>query len=366
MDIGFWFPRPYRGARLAEELRKLGHRVTIYHSKPIPGDQGCVCRVPYSWVEGLRVLNRTSHEVYYTCRSFLPVMQLSTNNILKSRPYVYTLNAPIWRYYAERNPRIPMQKLMASVVYPALLSLAMQRACALVGNSLYLSRCIQLRFPGYSSKTFAIHNGIDFDGILKGRSRPELWPTGKTRVLSVVTLNYERKTDGAITLLDAFDLISRSRPETSFFMATKCENPEHLNRLERHCKRLSSSNKIRIEVNRDDVPDLLASADIFLYATPPDSSDSLPRVLLEAQAAGVPTVTTDTLGCPEAVIQDITGWVVPYGAVALAEACLRVLERTDLDELAERSRLAAREKFDWAIMARRYEEVFRKATSRPV
>ena len=36
LDIGFWFPRPDRGARLAQELRQRGHRVTIYHSRPVP------------------------------------------------------------------------------------------------------------------------------------------------------------------------------------------------------------------------------------------------------------------------------------------------------------------------------------------
>ena len=66
--------------------------------------------------------------------------------------------------------------------------------------------------------------------------------------------------------------------------------------------------------NRRDIPDLLASSDIFMYATPANSNDSLPRALLEAQSAGLPVVTTETVGCPEIVLDGKTGFVVPYDA----------------------------------------------------
>ena len=47
LDIGFWIPRPSRGTILAEKLRKKGHKVTIYHFNPIPGEQKDIRQINY-------------------------------------------------------------------------------------------------------------------------------------------------------------------------------------------------------------------------------------------------------------------------------------------------------------------------------
>jgi glycosyltransferase involved in cell wall biosynthesis len=112
--------------------------------------------------------------------------------------------------------------------------------------------------------------------------------------------------------------------------------------------------------NSERVPDLLARADVFVFATAPDSNDSLPRVLLEAQAAGRPCVTTATTGCGEIVDDGTTGYVVPYEAAALAAALDRLLadpeRRRRFGEMARRH-VAGR--FSWDGMADGYAAVFR-------
>ena len=60
--------------------------------------------------------------------------------------------------------------------------------------------------------------------------------------------------------------------------------------------------------NRNDMPELLASAQIFVL--PSYYSEGLPKVLLEAAASGVPIITTDHPGCRDAVIDSITGILV--------------------------------------------------------
>jgi len=172
-------------------------------------------------------------------------------------------------------------------------------------------------------------------------------------------VNFGEKTDGVLRLLEAFDSISRRHQAATYLIAAKSESPEMLGRIRQHLSGLSCRDRVRLETNRDDVPDLLASADLFLYATPPDSSDSMPRALLEAQAAGVPTVTTDTSGCPEAVLDGETGKVVLYEADAIANAAMDLLEDRDLaGQLASRGKIAVRERFNWDAMAKAYEEIF--------
>jgi glycosyltransferase involved in cell wall biosynthesis len=113
------------------------------------------------------------------------------------------------------------------------------------------------------------------------------------------------------------------------------------------------------------VPNLLAAADIFLYATPADSSDSLPRALLEAQAAGVPIVTTNTTGCPEVVTDGETGHVVQENANAIATAAITSLDNRKVAlRQAKAGASTVRDRFSWESMATAYSEAFSKLAGR--
>lgn len=358
LDIGFWFPRPERGARLAQELRTLGHEVTIYHSLPVAGDQTHVLRVNYGPWSGLPALRRLDHEVFYTPHAYTPVLQLLLNKWLRRKPYLFTLNGPGWTYHSERRSPVPFfpQK---ERIYDKLLAAAIGGAGEIVANSQFLARAITKRYSASSDKISAIYNGIDYEAVDNAAPAPEAWGSGEPRILSVLTLNFEGKTRGAFLLLDAFETIARKHPGATYLIAAKSENPALIQALEAYRRNLSSAAQVRIAINQTNVPSLLAAADLFLYATPPDSSDSLPRALIEAQAAGVPTVTTDTVGCPEVVLHNETGIVVPNESEALADAALRLLSDSSLaSTMAIRGRDSVRDRFNWQVMARTYADTF--------
>ena len=64
---------------------------------------------------------------------------------------------------------------------------------------------------------------------------------------------------------------------------------------------------------RDDVPDLLAAFDLFLLTS---HFEGLPRVVLQASAAGRPVVATAVDGTPEIIADGATGWSAPAGDIA--------------------------------------------------
>ncbi len=75
---------------------------------------------------------------------------------------------------------------------------------------------------------------------------------------------------------------------------------------------------------RTDVLDLLGALDVLVLTS---QTEGMPLVLLEAQALLVPVVTTDAGGAREAVLDGITGYVVPCGdSTQLAARVVRLLE----------------------------------------
>lgn len=77
-----------------------------------------------------------------------------------------------------------------------------------------------------------------------------------------------------------------------------------------------------------DVPEFLAALDAYVLSS---RSEGLPLALVEAAAAGVPTVGTRAGGTPEVIEDNRTGLLVePEDRHGLAEACVRLLSDRDL------------------------------------
>jgi glycosyltransferase involved in cell wall biosynthesis len=125
---------------------------------------------------------------------------------------------------------------------------------------------------------------------------------------------------------------------------------------------------VRFAGHRDDVPDVIAAADVFLLAS---MVEGLPLVVLEAMAAGRPVVGTRVPGTSEVVEDGVTGRLVEPGGLdgsgeseALAEAILEPLRNP---QLAASWGAAGRALFEEKFTARRmaantarvYEEFLR-------
>ncbi len=94
--------------------------------------------------------------------------------------------------------------------------------------------------------------------------------------------------------------------------------------------------------HKDDVSKLLGSASIFCLPT--YYREGLPRVLVEASAAGLPIVTTDVPGCREVVTSGRNGLLVPpRNVAALADALQCLIEN---QEVRREMRIVSRQIFE--------------------
>ena len=99
--------------------------------------------------------------------------------------------------------------------------------------------------------------------------------------------------------------------------------------LEVLVKRLGLTEYVEFLGNRRDIPQLLAQSDVLVLSTV--TQEAFGRVILEAQAAGVPVVATKVGGVVEIIDDEKTGLLVlPKDTDEMARAVVRVLKDKNL------------------------------------
>ena len=108
---------------------------------------------------------------------------------------------------------------------------------------------------------------------------------------------------------------------------------------------------------RDDIPAVMKCVDIFVHC-PTTFMEGLARTCLETMAVGIPAVVSENGGMPDAVLDGVTGFVVPPGDVeAMAESVVTLLENeARCREFGERARMRVEQVFDAAHNTRKLQE----------
>ncbi len=100
-------------------------------------------------------------------------------------------------------------------------------------------------------------------------------------------------------------------------------------------------------------------ADVFVL---PSLSEGLPSVLLEASAAGKPSVASDVNGVSDIVVHGETGYLVGKSDVdSYLQYVKRLLRGEDLARsMGARATEHVKENFNWDVIVDEYEKLYRK------
>lgn len=115
--------------------------------------------------------------------------------------------------------------------------------------------------------------------------------------------------------------------------------------------------------NAPELMALYSRADVFVF---PTFADTLPLVIMEAMASGLPVVTTDVGALREEVQDGVNGFLIPpRDVVALTNATLRLVTNPSLRlEMGAAARRTADTKFNGAINYRRVLDVCKGCADR--
>ncbi len=221
--------------------------------------------------------------------------------------------------------------------------------------------CLRERFQWVrdDGKFITIHNGIDPGEFQRMSDTAELrgdLGIGRDKLL-IVSVGRIEPLKGQIHLVEACGRIRESLPEFRLLFVGDTVDPAY----RRECEAMASARGIARQVvfagERDDIAGILGEADIFAF---PSLYEAFPRAVIEAMGAGLPVVVTDAGGCPEAVEEGQSGFVVPAGASeSLANRILQLGKDRGLRcRMGDRGRQRAKTLFDIRENARKTEGLY--------
>ena len=185
------------------------------------------------------------------------------------------------------------------------------------------SNAVGRRFARARCEVRCIPNGVDLVRFTPRQPSPKLrasldLPEGVSVVASVGRFVAFK---GYTYLLEAARLVHEATPEVHWVLVG---DGELRSELEAQCRSLALESRVHFTGWREDIPDILALADLFVL---PSLGEHFGRVLIEAMAAGKAVVATDAGGVPEVVIHGETGLLVPPAQPApFATAVLALLK----------------------------------------
>ncbi|MBI5233961.1 MAG: glycosyltransferase [Deltaproteobacteria bacterium] len=187
---------------------------------------------------------------------------------------------------------------------------------ALASKLVLVAKALSSRFKWLEggSKLAVAHNAIDlreFDSFPASPSIREELGIGSSEVLLACTGRIEER-KGQAHLIEAMKNIDNAK--LVLFGRGEEKYLEHIKSL---CEKYKVSDRIFFGGHRKDVPSILKEIDIFVF--PVIYGEGFSRAILEAMAASIPVIASDDAGNPEAVIDGVTGHIVPAGdSIALS------------------------------------------------
>jgi len=355
-NLCFWFSRRERGMMLGEELQKqFGANSTLYHNLGISRPSIKHIKAPSCFrdkiIKGLKYLLITNYDIYFTSKYFIPALQLTILHLLTGKSFIVGIYSPKWNLIPHSKHKV--FKVYYKYLYIVFLRIVFSNASYVVCNSNFLKTTFSKKYPTLRKKIKCIYNGIDYNTFTR---RSGIVSHSKKHFIGVSTANSESKTQGLLLLISAFKDASKQYNNINLTLLIKSKTPEYKKQIMEVIKGI---NNIFLIFNEENVNKYLQKAHFFIFITPPNTSDSLPRSIIEASAVGLPVLATTSAGNGEIVVDKKTGILCRYSQCDIVSGITRMAEMNEKEynTMSKKAMNYVQKKFCWKKMAKDYNNL---------
>ena len=267
-------------------------------------------------------------------------------------PVVYTIHG--WSFHDDQNALVKKVRVLGEKYLTS-------RSRVNISVSESNKETGQKHFGNFES--VVVNNGIDINAFNPGRKfkniRNELGiPERSILVLFLARFTHQKQ---PVVLLRSFIEAAKENADLFLLMVGDGEQKQQANELldSAECK-----NQVILLPFRQDVPDLLAAADIFVL---PSLWEGLPIALLEAMAMGKAIIASRVDGTKEIIRHRQNGYLVDSENIQkeLTNALLELSNNSLLRaELQNKAILTVKNRFNAVTMTRQIENIYRKVISK--
>jgi len=179
-------------------------------------------------------------------------------------------------------------------------------------------------------KITLIYEGVDIDAFSKSQKnidviKKELGIPKEITVLTSISRISPGK--GHLELLEALSLVKKETPNFCLLIVgDDFLNKTFVKKVKNKVNELNLQKNVIFTGWCSDIAKILAITDIFIHC-PTTWREAMGIANLEAMAMGKPTIVSDNEGLVEAVVNEVTGIIVPPGNIqALAQAILKLIK----------------------------------------
>ena len=220
----------------------------------------------------------------------------------------------------------------------------------------------QIRMYGVTRAPFVIPNAANIRSVRPAPDRfYALFPhlVGKQVVLFLGRIHLQKGLD---VLVEAFEQVSRSVPNAQLAIVGPDEN-RLAEILKRRCRELGIERTVTFTgpLYEEDKQAALAAARLFVL---PSRFEGQSMALLEAMAAGLPSVVTPAANSPDVAAAG-AGMVVPLAPADLGMAIVKLLSDDSVaQEMGRNAQRAVQGEYSWARTASSMAAMYETAVSR--
>lgn len=348
---------------IAGVLARRGHDVTclgLHDSGTVRGDGFQAIGLVPRYI-GLRSL--AHHFPTFFSRTTLRRHLLGTDIVIAAHAHALSAVMPVVDALP-RRPRV-VSWLHGREVWASLggkIAPYLERTDDLVAVSHFTADTVHTLLPG-SQRPSVIHNPVNTDVFVPAASPAEI---RRHHVLIVGRHDLDSRHKGYAVLIDALDLLKRKRPDLPLRLTITGSGPL----LDTHRRQIADRGLEGVvtlagRVSRDTLRSLYQTSDLFAFPSRHETvgdeefGEGFGVVNAEAAACGRPVITSTHGGCPETVLEGVTGFAVdPTSpeAVALKIAAVFDMSPEERDAMGARGRAMAVERFSIPVFERKVGE----------